>query len=47
LLAALALAIGELGRFLRSGNTVHFSASIGNLEFLFRLATKQQVVQIA
>jgi len=47
LLAALALAIGEFGRFLRSGNTVHFWASIGNWEFLFRLATKQQVVQNA
>jgi len=47
LIAALALAIGEFCRFLKSGNKIHFWASIGNWEFLFRLATKQQVSQIS
>jgi GT2 family glycosyltransferase len=45
LLTALALAIGEFGRFLYRRNKDHLWASVGNCEFLFRLATKRKVVQ--
>ncbi len=45
LLTALTLAIGEFGRFLYRRNKDHLWASVGNCEFLFRLAARRKVVQ--
>jgi GT2 family glycosyltransferase len=46
LVVALALGVGEFGRFLSSRNKDHLRASLGNFEFLFRLIAKRDVVQI-
>jgi GT2 family glycosyltransferase len=45
--AAFILAFGELGRSILRGNKNNFLASIGNFEFILKLLTNQQVVQLS
>jgi GT2 family glycosyltransferase len=46
LVVALALGVGEFGRFLSSRNKDSLRASAGNFEFLFRLLAKKKVLQV-
>lgn len=46
LLAAVALGLGEIVKFLKTRRIRHFEAAIGNLEFLFCLAVRKSTLQV-